>query len=70
MVAALRDWEQQDTYLEAGSADILSAACQEGYILITYDLRTIPPLFELRGEAHMDRGGMVFIGQHTVPLNN
>ena len=49
---------------------VLAAATQENLTLVTYDLRTIPPLLEswsLSGKSH---AGVVLVDQRSIPQND
>lgn len=67
--AALQEW-QGGAFLEASDTDLLLAAAQAGWTLVTYDLRTIPPLLKIWGETGINHGGVVFIDHRTVTPND
>jgi len=68
-VAALRDW-RGGALLSADDATILSAAHVEGLTLVTYDLRTIPPLLKTWTEQGVPHGGVVFVHRLTLRLGD
>ena len=68
-VAALRDW-QAGAYLEAPDSVILQAAAVGGWTLVTYDLRTIPPLLKEWGEQGIAHGGVILVDGRTITQND
>ena len=44
---------------------VLSAATEAGYTLVTYDLRTIPPLLQVWAAKGLSHQGVVFIDERT-----
>jgi uncharacterized protein DUF5615 len=68
-VAALRDW-QAGAYLEAPDTLILQAAAVDGWTLVTYDLRTIPPLLKDWGEQGITHGGVILVDERTIAQND
>lgn len=68
-VAALRDW-QAGAYLEAPDSVIPQAAEAGGWTLVTYDLRTIPPLLKEWGEQGIAHGGVILVDGHTIAQND
>jgi hypothetical protein len=52
--------------LGAGDEEILSEARRDGLTLVTYDLRTIPPLLKRWAEAGADHAGVVFVDHKTI----
>jgi hypothetical protein len=68
-VAALRDW-QGGAYLEAPDELILQAAAADGWMLVTYDLRTIPPLLKLWAEQGQAYGGVILVDERSIAQND
>jgi predicted nuclease of predicted toxin-antitoxin system len=64
-VVALRDWEGGD-FLNAEDEFILQAAYATGWILVTYDRKTIPPVLDEWGEQGTAHGGVIFVDAHTI----
>lgn len=64
-VAALREW-QAGAWLEASDALRLQAAASDGWTLVTYDLRTIPPLLKEWGEQGIAHGGVVLVDERSI----
>ncbi len=65
VVAALREW-QAGAWLEAPDALLLQAAAADGWTLVTYDLRTIPPLLKDWGEQGIAHGGVVLVDERSI----
>lgn len=49
---------------------LLHAASAENLTLVTYDQKTIPPLLWEWGERAIAHGGIIFIDNRTIALNN
>ncbi len=62
---ALRDWHA-GAYLEQSDDTILRAAYQEARTLVTYDLRTIPPLLKTWAEQGVTHSGVIFVDTRTI----
>ena len=65
-VCALAEWESGSLMGQDDAACLLSAA-KFGWTLVTYDLRTIPPLLKTWAETGQSHGGVVFVDEKTVP---
>jgi len=63
-VVAMRSW-RDGTYLGADDATILAAAHDDGLVLVTFDLRTIPPLLREWSEVERRHGGVVLVHPGT-----
>ncbi len=52
----------------AGQSDdrVLRAAAEDGLTLVTYDLRTIPPLLAEWAAAGQAHAGVVFVDQRSI----
>ncbi len=68
-VTPLRDW-QGGAYLEAVDDLILQAAHGAGWTLVTYDLRTIPPLLKLMAEQGASHSGVVLVDERSLAQND
>lgn len=64
-VLTLPAWEG-GAYLGASDDTILTAARVAGLTLVTYDLRTIPPLPKQWGEDGTAHGGVIFVDTRTI----
>ncbi len=65
-VLPLRDW-RGGMFLDVADADLLEAAAQEGLTLVTYDLKTIPPLLRRWAEEGRHHAGVVLVDDATIP---
>jgi hypothetical protein len=65
VVRALREWED-GAYLGQDDAACLRAAYRAGLTLVTYDLRTIPPLLKRWTEEGRSHGGVIFVDEKTI----
>lgn len=68
-VVTLDDW-RGGQLRHASDRDILLAAAEEGRILVTFDLRTVPGLLEeLAGEGEY-HAGVIFVNNWTIRQND
>ncbi|MHB8744180.1 MAG: hypothetical protein ACYC9L_13780 [Sulfuricaulis sp.] len=49
---------------------ILEEAIAQELTLVTYDLKTIPPLLKTWIEAGHDHGGVIFVDNKTIPSSD
>ena len=68
-VCSLAEWER-GRFLGEADDELLKAAAQRGFSLVTYDRRTIPPLLKLWAEEGRDHAGVIFVGEKTIPSAN
>ena len=66
---AIRAWEAGH-FLGASDAMVLREAHTQGLTLVTFDLRTIPPLLRQWAEQEIDHGGVILVDERTVPHND
>ena len=64
-VVALQDFAG-GSLLGARDEQILQAAAQGGWTLLTYDLKTVPMILKRWSEAGIAHGGVVFVDYHTL----
>jgi hypothetical protein len=64
-VVAMREWAGGH-FLSAGDDLVLREAHQQKLTLVTFDLRTIPPLLRLWAEQGMDHSGVVLVDERTL----
>jgi len=62
----LATWEG-GVFLGADDDAILGAAAHAGCTLVTYDLRTVPPLLKCWAERGSDHAGVIFVDCRTLP---
>lgn len=65
VVHPMRDWEN-GAFLGQDDATCLRAAQRQGLTLVTYDLRTIPPLLKRWAEEKCSHGGVIFVDEKTI----
>ena len=65
----LVEWEGGG-FLGQDDASCLRQAAIGGWILVTYDRRTIPPLLKTWAEAGQHHGGVIFIDEKTISPSN
>lgn len=65
-VVPLQSW-QDGSRLGAPDDLLLNEAAAEGRVLVTYDLRTIPPLLRVWAEAGQLHAGVILVDQGTTP---
>jgi hypothetical protein len=68
-IISLFSW-QEGRFLGLGDDLILIAASETNLTLVTYDLKTIPPLLVEWGESGRIHGGIIFIDDQSIPSNN
>jgi hypothetical protein len=61
----MAEWEDGNFLGQSDVACLREAAIQ-GLSLVTYDLRTIPPLLKAWAEAGLTHGGVVFVDEKTI----
>jgi len=64
-VFAMRDWEDGSFLGQDDAACMTEAAAQE-LTLVTYDVRTIPPLLKDWAEAGRGHGGVIFVDYKSI----
>lgn len=64
-IKAIRDWESGH-FLGAKDELILQEAHQQGLTLVTFDLRTIPPLLRAWAEQGVDHSGVILVDEKTI----
>ena len=68
-VCGLAEWEG-GRFLGQSDESILEAAAAQNLTLVTYDLKTIPPLLKTWMEAGRDHGGVIFVDHKTMPASD
>lgn len=66
---SIQEWEGGN-HLGERDETLLASACDRGLTLVTYDLRTIPPLLKVWGEAGTPHGGVIFVDERTLAPND
>lgn len=57
---------EQGVFLGAADGEILAAAAANGLTLLTYDQRTIPPLFKTWAETGLSHSGIIFVDRKAI----
>ena len=65
VVICMAEWESGEFLGQDDSASLEQAAAQ-GLTLVTYDLRTIPPLLKAWAEEERKHGGVIFVDEKTI----
>lgn len=60
---------QQGVFRAASDEVLLTAARKAALTLVTYDLRTIPPLLRQWGDLGLSHAGVIFIDHRSIPSN-
>ncbi len=68
-VHGLAEWEG-GRFLGLPDETILGEAAAQKLTLVTYDLKTIPPLLKTWMEAGRDHGGANFVDNRTIPSSD
>ncbi len=68
-IITMPEWEQ-GRFMGEPDESILSAAVEQGLVLVTYDLATIPPLLKSMAEIGKPFPGVVFVDQKTIPSHD
>jgi hypothetical protein len=68
-VVTMTDWEN-GRYLSESDEVIVPAVVEQGLVLVTYGLATIPPLLKEMAERGKAFPGVVFIDHKTIPSND
>jgi len=64
-IYCLADW-QEGSFLGQDDSACLRAAAAQRLTLVTYDLRTIPPLLKAWAEESRSHGGAIFVDEKTI----
>lgn len=64
-ILSIAEW-RAGSLTARSDADLLQAALEDGMVLVTYDLRTIPPLVSGWAATGRMHGGLVFVDQQTI----
>jgi len=65
-IVALAEFEN-GRLIGLSDPDLLSEAARLHLTLVTYDLRTIPPLLKCWAEEARSHGGVIFVDEKTIP---
>lgn len=65
VIRALAEWEK-GAFLGQDDPACLTEAARQGFTLVTYDRRTIPPLLKSWAEEDRRHGGVIFVDEKTI----
>lgn len=68
-VAHLCEW-RGGQFLAATDEEILAAALEEPWTLVTYDLKTIAPLLRRLADEESDHAGVVLVDDASIPQSD
>lgn len=68
-IVALQTWEGGH-FLSADDERLLQEAHRQRLTLVTFDLRTIPPLLRRWAEQGLDHSGVVLVDERTLAQND
>jgi hypothetical protein len=68
-IVAMRNW-QGGHFLSATDELVLREAHQQKLTLVTFDLRTIPPLLRLWAEQGINHSGVILVDERTLAQND
>lgn len=68
-ILSLFDW-MDGHFVSASDEEVLREASRQGLTLLSYDLRTIPPLLRAWGERGIDHGGVIFVDSKSSAQND
>jgi hypothetical protein len=69
LIQAMQEWESGH-FLSAEDELVLQEAHQRRLTLVTFDLRTIPPLLRTWAEQGIDHSGVILVDERTVPQSD
>jgi hypothetical protein len=67
-ILSVQTW-QQGIFRATSDEVLLTAAREAALTLVTYDLRTIPPLLRQWGDLGLSHAGVIFIDHRSIPSN-
>jgi hypothetical protein len=68
-ITTLFDW-LDGHFIGASDEEILKEAARQSMSLLTFDLKTIPPLLRAWGERGVDHGGVIFVDNKSFAQND
>jgi hypothetical protein len=68
-IRSIRTWENGH-FQGAEDEVVLSEAVRQKLTLVTFDLRTVPPLLRLWAEQGLDHAGVILVDERTIPQND
>lgn len=68
-IVSLFDW-LDGHFVGASDEELLREAARQAMTLLTFDLKTIPPLLRAWGERGIDHGGVIFVDHKSFAQND
>jgi hypothetical protein len=68
-IRTLFEW-MEGHFVGAPDSEILREAARQKLTLVSFDLRTIPPLLRTWGEQGIDHAGLIFVDEKSLPQND
>ncbi len=68
-IISLFDW-LDGHFVGASDEEVLREAARQGMTLLSFDLKTIPPLLRAWGERGVDHGGVIFVDSKSFAQND
>jgi len=68
-IKTLFEWEDGH-FVGASDEEVLREAARQAMTLLTFDLKTIPPLLRIWGERGIDHGGVIFVDNKSFAQND
>lgn len=68
-IVSLLDW-LDGHFVGASDEELLREAARQAMTLLTFDLKTIPPLLRAWGERGVDHGGVIFVDNKSFAQND
>lgn len=68
-IKAIQQWESGH-FLGAGDEVVLKEAHRQKLTLVSYDLRTIPPVLRSWAEQGIDHSGVILVDEKTIPQSS
>lgn len=69
LVISLFDW-LDGHFVSASDEEVLREAARQGMTLLSFDLKTIPPLLRAWGERGVDHGGVILVDNKSFAQND
>jgi hypothetical protein len=68
-ITAMEDW-RSGQFMGAPDAIFIPAAAGDGLTVLSYDLRSIPPLLKMWAAHGIDHLGIIFVDGKTIPSHD
>jgi hypothetical protein len=68
-IVSLFDW-LDGHFVGASDEELLREAARQAMTLLSFDLKTLPPLLRAWGERRIDHGGVIFVDHKSFAQND